>query len=100
MTQADEYFQYKVSMRPADLVLGRKYVTDKVTSQVRLANGQLSAVTWYQFRIPLAEFDQRIGGIQDFKSIRFIRLFMTDFADTTVLAFCENTIGEGRMAPV
>jgi cell surface protein SprA len=96
MTQADEYFQYKVSMRPADLIVGRKYVTDKVTSQVRLLDGQISSVNWYQLRIPLAEFDQRIGGIQDFKSIRFIRMFMTGFADTTVLRFAKLQLVKGE----
>lgn len=96
MTQADEYFQYKISMRPADLVVGKKYVTDKVTSPVRLADGQLSPVTWYQLRIPLTEYDQRIGGIQDFKSIRFLRLFMTGFADTTVLRFAKMQLVRGE----
>ncbi|MEJ5961392.1 cell surface protein SprA [Pedobacter immunditicola] len=96
MSQADEYFQYKISMRPADLVVGKKYVSDKVTSQVRLPDGQLAAVTWYQLRIPLAEYDQRIGGIQDFKSIRFLRLFMTGFADTTILRFAKMQLVSGE----
>ncbi|WP_316746849.1 cell surface protein SprA [Pedobacter gandavensis] len=87
MTQSDEYFQYKVSMRPADLMVGQNFVTDKVTSQVKLANGSTQPVTWYQIRIPLAQWQDRVGGIQDFKSIRFIRMFMTNFADTTVLRF-------------
>lgn len=87
MNQADEYFQYKVSMRPGDLMVGQNFVTDKVTSQVKLANGQTTSVSWYQIRIPLAQYQDRIGGIQDFKSIRFIRMFMTNFADTTILRF-------------
>ncbi|WP_369974455.1 cell surface protein SprA [Pedobacter sp. HMWF019] len=96
MTQSDEYFQYKISMRPADLMVGKKYITDKVTSQVKLANGQTQAVNWYQIRIPIADFDQKIGGIQDFKSIRFIRMFMTDFADTTVLRFAKIQLVRGE----
>jgi cell surface protein SprA len=96
MTQSDEYFQYKISMRPADLVVGKKYVTDKVTSQVKLSNGQTQAVNWYQLRIPLSEYDQCMGGIQDFKSIRFIRLFMTNFEDTTVLRFAKIQLVKGE----
>ncbi|WP_432709272.1 cell surface protein SprA [Pedobacter sp.] len=96
MTQSDEYFQYKISMRPADLVVGKKYVTDKVTSQVKLSNGQTQSVNWYQIRIPLSEYDQRVGGIQDFKSIRFIRLFMTNFEDTTVLRFAKIQLVKGE----
>ena len=96
MTQSDEYFQYKVSIRPGDLDVGGKYVTDKVTSAVRLANGQTQNATWYQIRIPLAQFDQKVGGIQDFKSIRFIRMFMTNFADTAILRFAKIQLVRGE----
>jgi len=96
MTQSDEYFQYKVSMRPADLMVGQNFVTDKVTSQVKLANGSTQAVTWYQIRIPLAQYQQRVGNIQDFKSIRFIRMFMTNFADTAILRFGKIQLVRGE----
>ncbi|WGQ12518.1 cell surface protein SprA [Pedobacter gandavensis] len=96
MTQSDEYFQYKVSMRPGDLMVGQNFVTDKVTSQVKLANGSTQPVTWYQIRIPLAQYQDRIGGIQDFKSIRFIRMFLTNFADTTVLRFGKIQLVRGE----
>ena len=95
MTQSDEYFQYKVSMRPGDLVVGQNFVTDKVVSQVKLANGQTQSATWYQIRIPLAEYQQKVGGIQDFKSIRFLRMFLTNFADTAVLRFAKIQLVRG-----
>ena len=96
MTQSDEYFQYKVSMRPGDLEVGKNYVTDKVISSVKLANGQTTPVTWYQIRIPLSEYEQKFGNIQDFKSIRFIRMFLTNFADTTVLRFAKIQLVRGE----
>lgn len=96
MTQSDEYFQYKISMRPADLMVGQNFVTDKVTSQVKLANGLTQPVTWYQIRIPLAQYQQKVGNIQDFKSIRFVRMFMTNFADTTVLRFGKIQLVRGE----
>jgi cell surface protein SprA len=96
MTQSDEYFQYKVSMRPGDLMVGQNFVTDKVTSQVKLANGLTQPVTWYQIRIPLAQYQQKVGNIQDFKSIRFVRMFMTNFADTTVLRFGKIQLVRGE----
>ena len=86
MNQDDEYFQYKVSIRPKDLVVGQNFVNDKVTSQVKLANGTTQPVTWYQFRIPI-QSGTPVGGIQDFKSIRFMRMFLTNFVDTAVLRF-------------
>jgi cell surface protein SprA len=87
MSQDDEYFEYKVSVRPGDLVVGQNFVNDKVTSAVKLANGTTQNYTWYQFRIPINSYIQAVGGIQDFKSIRFVRMFMTHFADTSVLRF-------------
>ena len=95
MSQDDEYFQYKVSIRPKDLVVGQNYVNDKVTSQVKLANGTTQPVTWYQFRIPINSYQQAVGGIQDFKAIRFMRMFMTNFADTAVLRFGELELTRG-----
>ena len=53
----------------------------------RLANGSTGEETWYLFRIPVKEYLAKVGNIPDFKSIRFIRMFMTGFEDTTVLRF-------------
>jgi cell surface protein SprA len=96
MTQSDEYFQYKVSMRPGDLIVGQNFVTDKVVSQVKLANGQTQNATWYQIRIPLAQYQQKVGSIQDFKSIRFMRMFLTNFADTAILRFAKIQLVRGE----
>lgn len=96
MTQSDEYFQYKLSVRPSDLVVGQNFVTDKVVAPVKLANGQTQNATWYQIRIPLAQYQQKVGNIQDFKSIRFVRLFMTNFADTTILRFAKLQLVRGE----
>jgi cell surface protein SprA len=96
MTQSDEYFQYKISMRPSDLQVGNKYVTDKVVSQVKLANGSVQNATWYQIRIPLAQYEQKVGNIQDFKSIRFMRMFLTNFSDTVVLRFAKIQLVRGE----
>ncbi len=98
MSQADEYFEYKVSVRPQDLVVGQNFIADKVTSSVKLQNGTTSNVTWYQFRIPITSYQAKYGNIQDFKSIRFVRMFTTNFADTSVmrLATLQLVRGEWR----
>jgi cell surface protein SprA len=95
MSQDDQYFQYKVSMRPKDLVVGQNFVNDKITSQVKLADGTTAPVTWYQFRIPIAAYQSAVGGIQDFKAIRYMRMFMTNFADTSVLRFATLQLVRG-----
>lgn len=96
MTQSDEYFQYKVSIRPADMIVGQNFITDKVISQVKLANGNTQAVSWYQFRIPIGQYQQKVGSIQDFKSIRFFRMFMTNFTDTAVMRFAKMQLIRGE----
>lgn len=96
MSQADEYFQYRVSMRPQDLLVGQNFITDKVAAQVKLPNGNTQSVNWYQFRIPVTQFQSRVGNIQDFKSIRFIRMFMTNFADTAVIRFARLQLVRGE----
>ncbi|HVS94439.1 MAG TPA: cell surface protein SprA [Mucilaginibacter sp.] len=95
MNQNDEYFQYRVSIRPQDMVVGQNFINDKVTSQVKLPNGQTQSVTWYQFRIPINNYQSAVGNIQDFKSIRFIRMFMTGFADTSILRFAALQLVRG-----
>jgi cell surface protein SprA len=96
MGQDDQYFEYRVHLSPQDLVVGNKYVTDKVTSQVKLANGTTQSVTWYQFRVPITSYTSKVGGIQDFKSIRYMRMFMTNFADTAVLRFATLQLVRGE----
>lgn len=95
-SQADEYFQYKISIRPQDMQVGQNFITDKVTSTVKVANGNSQTVNWYQFRIPIAQFQQKVGNIQDFKSIRFVRMFLTNFADTVVMRMARLQLVRGE----
>ena len=98
MNQIEEYYQYKVAIKPGQMEVGQNFIVDKHTAKVKLANGKNADVNWYQLRIPINQFEERIGDIRDFKSIRFIRMFLTDFADTTVirLAKLELVRGEWR----
>lgn len=92
LNQTEEYYQYIVDLKPsADplMQIGTNYIVDKKVVAVNLPNGTTRNETWYQFRIPVSSYDKKIGNIPDFKSIRFIRMFMTDFADTAVVRFGE-----------
>lgn len=96
-SKADEYFEYKVSIRPQDLqTVGNNFITDIVPATVKLANGKQETVRWIQFKIPIAQFNAKYGNIQDFKSIRFIRSFMTDFADTAILRLAKLQLIRGE----
>lgn len=92
LNQTEEYFQYIVDIQPAvhpRMTIGTNYIVDKKPVTVNLVDGTSRVETWYQFRIPLAEYQNKIGNIRDFKSIRFIRMFMTGFQDSVVLRFGE-----------
>jgi cell surface protein SprA len=94
----DEYFQYRVRLTPGDLENpdANSFVTDKVVTAVRLANGKTENVTWYQFRIPINKYENRVGEIQDFRAIRFIRAFLTNFSDTVTLRFARLQLVRGE----
>ncbi|WP_245546778.1 T9SS outer membrane translocon Sov/SprA [Pseudopedobacter saltans] len=94
-SKADEYYEYKISLRPG-MDVGDKYITDKVVANVKLADGTTQPVTWYQFRIPIAQYDDKKGGIQDFKSIRFMRMYMTNFADTAIIRLAKLQLLRGE----
>jgi len=74
LNEYEKYFQYHVSIRPEDLVVGRNFIVDKRETAPSLRKGGTGHATWYQFRIPLNEFERRIGSISDFSSVRFMRM--------------------------
>ena len=90
MNQTEEYFQYIVDMKPQTdpiMEIGQNFIVDKKSVPINLVNGLTRNETWYQFRIPISEYNRKIGQIPDFKSIRFMRMFMTDFEDSVVMRF-------------
>jgi cell surface protein SprA len=92
LNQTEEYFQYIVDIKPSaapEMSIGNNYIVDKKVVSVSLVDGTSRPETWYQFRIPIGEYNKKIGNIPDFKSIRFIRMFLTDFSDSVTLRFGE-----------
>ncbi|HEX7904082.1 MAG TPA: cell surface protein SprA [Chitinophagaceae bacterium] len=86
LNEVEEYFQYKVDIKP-NMPIGSNFITDKRVVTVDLPNGQSRPETWYLFRIPISQYQTKVGNIPDFKSIRFIRMFMTGFDDSVVMRF-------------
>ncbi len=90
LSETEEYYQYIVKLKPKNdpaMQIGNNYIVDKKDVSVTLADGTTRIETWYQLRIPIASYNKKIGNIPDFKSIRFIRMFMTGFEDSTVVRF-------------
>ncbi|MCC9136337.1 cell surface protein SprA [Pontibacter silvestris] len=81
----EQYYEYKISLQPGQLNVGQHYIVDQV--QHTAETGE--TVNWYQFRIPVRQPTNSIGNISGFKSIRFMRMYMTQFADPVVLRMSQ-----------
>ncbi len=88
LNEVEEYFQYRVDLKP-NMDVGTSFITDKREVFVKLVNGTVRKEHWYLFRIPVTQFQNKIGNIPDFKSIRFIRMFLTGFDDSVVCRFAK-----------
>jgi cell surface protein SprA len=96
LNESERYFQYRVSLHPDDMEAGQNYITDVVTTNVRLANNEVETVRWYQFKIPLRDPNRQVvGNIQDFKSIRFMRMFFKDFEEPIICRFATLELVRG-----
>jgi cell surface protein SprA len=97
MNTINAYYEYSIDMKPA-LEVGQNYVTDIRNTQVELPDGSRTEARWIQFKIPVSQPQNTIGGISDFRSIRFMRLFMTGFANPITVRFgaLELVRGEWR----
>lgn len=99
LNEYERYFQYKVSIRPEDFVVGKNYITDKQVSLVRTPDGQDQEVEWYQFKIPLSDYERVVGSISDLSTVRFARIFMTGFKQVTHLRFATLELVRGEWRP-
>ncbi|MDR0231731.1 MAG: cell surface protein SprA, partial [Dysgonamonadaceae bacterium] len=89
LNETERYYEYRVKINPRELEVGQNYVIGKRTALVQLRKdppGTLTEVNWYQFKIPLRS-GRKVNGITDFKTIRFMRMYMTNFEDSVVLRF-------------
>ncbi|HEX5652848.1 MAG TPA: cell surface protein SprA, partial [Chitinophagaceae bacterium] len=86
LNEVEEYFQYKVDI-DRNMMVGTNFITDKRIVQVTPPDGSTRNETWYLFRIPISQYQLKVGNIPDFKSIRFIRMFAHGFEDSLVMRF-------------
>jgi len=89
LNESEEYYQYAIDLKPGMDIGNTKYITDKQTINVRYANDSIGKENWYLFRVPIRDYEKKVGNIPDFKSIRFMRMFLTDFEDSVVLRFAR-----------
>ena len=96
LNEYERYFEYKVDIHPNSLRVGTNFITDKQEANVHTRNGQTQLATWYQFTIPITNYSKKVGSIQDFTTIRFMRMYMTGFHATTHLRFASLQFVRGE----
>jgi len=80
INENEAYYEYELNLRPGSFEVGKGYIVDKVESK---------GTTWYLFRIPVREYQRKVGDINGFKSIRFMRMYLTEFQQPVVLRFAQ-----------
>lgn len=94
MNTVESYFEYKISMDKSDLVKGQNFIVDEKITSVTLQNGSSQNTRWLQFRVPVRS-GVPVNGITDFNSIRFIRMYLTNFKMPVVIRFGELDLVRG-----
>ena len=95
MNTVNSYFEYRVQIRP-NTTINDQYVTDIREGETpSLPNGTQLNRRWIQYKIPLSDFSEAFGGITDFRSISFMRMYLTGFTDDVVLRFATLDLVRG-----
>lgn len=88
MNTINAYYEYSIDISTSGLATtGQNYITDIRPTTVTLPNGSTTQARWIQFKIPISEPENTIGGISDFRTIRFMRMFMTGFQQPLTVRF-------------
>jgi cell surface protein SprA len=88
LSETESYYQYKISMRPENFKVGSNYIVDEIVYTANTDTGK-SSVKWYQFKIPISDYQKVVGPIKDFKSIRFMRMFLREFKEPIIMRFAR-----------
>jgi len=98
MNTIDRYFQYRIPIEKNMQVATHPFLVDvRENDNIELPNGQVTSSRWLQFRVPVVPeyYDapkyrnqfEAINGMEDLRSVRFMRMMVTGFANPTVFRF-------------
>ncbi len=89
LNETESYYEYEIDLKPGMDVGVTPFVTDKRVISVNSPDGVRRTENWFLFRVPVKGYSNKVGNIPDFKSIRFARLYLTDFEDSVVLRLAK-----------
>ena len=98
MNTIDRYFQYRIPISKNMQVGAHPFLVDvRENNNIELPNGQVTTSRWLQFRVPVVKdyynnprYSDRfeaINGMDDLRSIRFMRMMVTGFSNPTIFRF-------------
>ena len=100
LNDGERFYRYRISLRKQDMArVGQQNIASIMETNVKLRNDEVVPVKWYQFKIPLkgdSSMVQKVGNIRNFKSIRFARVFMTNFKQETHIRFASFDLVRGE----
>jgi cell surface protein SprA len=96
MNESESYFQYRIDFTRNMRVGTNNIISIQDIDAVKLPNGNSAPERWYQFKIPIQNYDRRVGGISDFRSIRFLRMFLAGWQDSVILRFATFELGRNQ----
>lgn len=82
LDDAENYYEYRIPIKEDEFQVGKNYIVSKTENNI---DGK--TVTWYQFQIPVRSYDRRIGNINGFRSIRYMRMYVKGFSSPVHLRF-------------
>ena len=88
LSTTENYYQYRIRISPEDIreeAVGTNFIVDAFNGTPQDFSGESKVVKWYQFKIPISQFEEKFGDIDGFNSIRFMRVFMKGFNRPVVL---------------
>lgn len=97
LSEAENYYEYVVNLSPSHMNVGENYITDiQQANNISLANGGRTDCKWYQFKIPVREPARKVGTIEGYQSIRFMRTFLKGFKEPIILRFASFDLVSGE----
>ena len=83
MNTIESYYEYAIDIKP-NITVNDPFVADIKESTVTLPNGNSQTSRWIQYKIPVHEYTNIVGNISDFRSIKFMRIYLNGFTDNRV----------------
>lgn len=98
MNTINSYYEYRIAIKP-NTTINDRYVTDiregEISGKPDVPNGSEIRYRWIQYKIPLSDFSNAVGGIADFRSISFLRMYLTGFSSDVALRFATLDLVRG-----